>query len=147
MRTDCGAGILPSVETTQADLAAIAQKCGIRLVLRFGSSVTGKAHPRSDVDLAVLLDRPLLSLREHADLLCDLQQLFPGQEVDLALMNHADPLFLKKITDDCQILYGLPRELQRLKIYAFKRFQDHRKYFEMERRYAARFLARTAAAE
>lgn len=125
----------------QADLGVIAKKYGILLVLRFGSSVTGKTHSRSDVDIAVLLERPEISFREHADLLGDTQRLFPEQEVDLALINHADPLFLKKITDDCQILYGTVERLQRLKIYAFKRYQDHRKYFDMERQYAAKYLA------
>jgi len=125
----------------QADFSDIAKRFGIRLVLQFGSSVTGKTHPRSDVDIAILLDRPEISFREHADLLDDVQQLFPGREVDLALINHADPLFLKKITDECQILYGPVERLQRLKIYAFKRYQDHRKYFDLERQYAARYLA------
>ena len=131
----------------QVDLKTIAEKHGILLVLRFGSAVTGKAHPRSDVDVAVLLDRPTLSFREHADLALDLQQLFPNEEVDLAVINHADPLFLKKITDDCQILFGSVGQLQRLKIYAFKRYQDHRKYFDMERQYAARFLSAALSAE
>lgn len=131
----------------QADFGSIARKYGILLVLQFGSSATGRTHPRSDVDIAVLLDRPEISFPEHADLLDDLQQLFPGREVDLALINHADPLFLKKITDECQILYGPVERLQRLKIYAFKRYQDHRKYFDMERRYAARYLATASPAE
>ena len=74
-------------------------------------------------------------------LLADLEGGFPGRDVDLGLLNHADPLFLKKITEDCQILYGPAERLHRLKIYAFKRFQDHRKYFDMERRYAAKYLA------
>ncbi|MBI4561356.1 MAG: hypothetical protein HY724_04870 [Candidatus Rokubacteria bacterium] len=65
----------------------------------------------------------------------------PTQEVDLALLNRADPLFLKKITDTCQLLYGSPQRLQRLKLFAFKRYQDHRKYFEMERRFVAKSLA------
>ena len=68
-------------------------------------------------------------------------------QVDLAVINHADPLFLKKITDDCQILFGSVGQLQRLKIYAFKRYQDHRKYFDMERQYAARFLSAALSAE
>ena len=131
----------------ETDLNTIARKRGIRLILRFGSSVTGKTHARSDVDIAVLLDHAKVSFQEHADLLQDVQQLFPEQEVDLALLNHADPLFLKKITDDCQILYGPLEVLHRLKIYAFKRYQDHRKYFDMERRYAARFLATALPAE
>lgn len=129
------------------DLNGIAEKHGILLALRFGSSVMGKTHARSDVDIAVLLDRSQITFREHLEILHDMQQLFSEREVDLAILNHADPLFLKKITDHCEVLYGPPERLQRLRIYAFKRFQDHRKYFELERRYAAAFLARTASAK
>ena len=131
----------------QADLKTIAERHGIFLVLRFGSMVSGKTHARSDVDIAVLLNHPDLSFEEHADLLRDFQQLFPEQEVDLALINHADPLFLKRITDDCQILFGPVERLQRLRIYAFKRYQDHRKYFDLERQYASKYLTSAPPAE
>jgi predicted nucleotidyltransferase len=129
----------------QEDLKDIAQKHGIVLVLKFGSSVTGRMHLRSDVDLAILLDRSTITLQEHAELLQSLQPLFPERELDLALINHADPLFLKKITDNCELLLGPPERLQALKLYAFKRYQDHRRYFELERQYAERFLATTRA--
>jgi predicted nucleotidyltransferase len=129
----------------QEDLKEIAQKHGIVLVLKFGSSVTGRMHLRSDVDLAILLDRSTITLQEHAELLQSLQPLFPDRELDLALINHADPLFLKKITDNCELLLGPPERLQALKLYAFKRYQDHRRYFELERQYAERFLATTRA--
>ncbi|MEI8189554.1 MAG: hypothetical protein WCI75_07545, partial [candidate division NC10 bacterium] len=84
-------------------------------------------------------------LREHAELLQGLEPLFPDRELDLVLINHADPLFLKKITDTCRLLHGPPEKLQALKLYAFKRYQDHRKFFELERQYAARFLATSVA--
>jgi predicted nucleotidyltransferase len=129
----------------QEDLKDIAQKHGIVLVLKFGSSVTGRMHLRSDVDLAILLDRSTITLQEHAELLQSLQPLFPERELDLALINHADPLFLKKITDNCELLLGPPERLQALKLYAFKRYQDHRRYFELERQFAERFLATTRA--
>jgi len=129
----------------QEDLKEIAQKHGIVLVLKFGSSVTGRMHLRSDVDLAILLDRSTITLQEHAELLQSLQPLFPDRELDLALINHADPLFLKKITDNCELLLGPPERLQALKLYAFKRYQDHRRYFELERQFAERFLATTRA--
>jgi len=129
----------------QEDLKDIAQKHGIVLVLKFGSSVTGRMHLRSDVDLAILLDRSTITLQEHAELLQSLQPLFPDRELDLALINHADPLFLKKITDNCELLLGPPERLQALKLYAFKRYQDHRRYFELERQFAERFLATTRA--
>jgi predicted nucleotidyltransferase len=131
----------------QTDLIAIAKRHGILLALQFGSSVSGRTHARSDVDIAVLVDRSAVTFREHAHLLQDLQHLFPGQEVDLAIINHADPLLLKKITEDCQVLYGPVEQLHRLKIYAFKRYHDHRRYFEMERQFAARSLATARSAE
>ena len=128
-----------------ADLDRIARKYGIRLLLQFGSSVTGHVHPGSDVDLGVLLERPSLALGEHAGLLHELQRLFTDREVDLAILNHADPLFLKKVTEDCHLLYGGPADFQRFKLYAFKRYQDHRKYFDLERRFVAKALAGPAA--
>lgn len=133
------------MDPSSEQIAPIAEKHGIILLLRFGSSVTGRLHERSDVDLAVLLERVPRSLEAHSELLQDLQQLFPDREVDLALVNRADPLFLRKITEACQILYGSPRALQRLKIYAFKRYQDHRKYLKMERTYVERALNDLAA--
>ena len=123
------------------DLDRIAHAYGIRLLLQFGSSVTGKVHPRSDVDLGVLLERPSLTLEEHAGLLHELQRLFPGREVDLAVLNHADPLFLRKVTENCRRLVGEPAALQRLKLYSFKRYQDHRRFLDLERGYVARALA------
>jgi predicted nucleotidyltransferase len=121
-------------------LDEIARRHDIDLILRFGSSVSGTLHPRSDVDLAVLLGRSTLSLREHAELAGELQGLFPDREVDLVLIDRADPLFLKKVTERCELLYGSPRRLAELKLYAFRRYQDHRKYLRMEREYVTRVL-------
>jgi hypothetical protein len=42
---------------------------------------------------------------------------------------------LKKILESCRLLYGDPRDLQRLRIYGFKRYQDHRRFLDLERRY------------
>ena len=71
--------------------------------------------------------------------------LHPDHEVDVAIINHADPLFLKKISERCRLLYGSPRRLAELKIYAFKRYQDHRRYLDLEREYVQRTLARLSA--
>ena len=122
------------------DLQRLPFKITVQLLLQFGSSVTGRLHPRSDVDLAVLLAHVPESFDAQADLIGDLQALVPDREVDVAYINRADPLFLKRITDRCHLLYGSPRRLQELKIYAFKRYQDHRKYLAMERDYVARTL-------
>ena len=63
------------------------------------------------------------------------------REVDLAVLNHADPLFLKKVTEQCQLLAGSLARLQRLQVYAFKRYQDHRPFLALERDYVRRHAA------
>jgi predicted nucleotidyltransferase len=131
---------------TPVDLAVIAERHGIRMLLQFGSTVTGRVHERSDIDLGVVVAGTSIGLRERAELEHDLQSLFPGRKIDLALLNHADPLFLKQVTDNCRLLHGSAAELVRLKLYAFKRYQDHRKYFELERRFVAEALATTTRA-
>ena len=126
-------------------LSAVCSTHGVRLLLQFGSTVSNHVHPASDIDLAALLERRPASLDAHAELVGDFQALLPGQDVDLALINGADPLFLKRITEQCRLLYGPTRGLHELKIYAFKRYQDHRRFLAMERLYVSakiRALAR-----
>ena len=126
------------------DLGVIAERHGIRMLLQFGSTVTGHVHERSDVDLGVVLERSSIGLRERAELEHDLQSLFSGRKIDLAMLNHADPLFLKQVTDHCRLLHGSETELRRLKLYAFKRYHDHRRYLDLERRFVAEALATAA---
>lgn len=119
----------------------IAERHGAALLLQYGSTVEGPTHTASDVDIGVLYDRPPPSLFDQGALIEDLQEQFPGREVDLATLDRADPLFLKKVLERCRILAGSPRRLAELKIYAFKRYQDHRRYLPLERAYVDRVLA------
>ncbi len=119
-------------------LAAIAAKHGVILLLQFGSTVSGKTHPSSDIDLAVLLAEMPVSFAAHADLIGDLQALVPDREVDVAIVNHADPLFLHRITTTCRVLHGSTAAFAKLRLYAFKRYQDHRRFLAMESDYVAR---------
>jgi predicted nucleotidyltransferase len=123
-------------------LAQVAQQHRLELVIAFGSSVTGKTHAQSDLDLAVRLhSRSDLETAEYSELVHALQQIFPGRAIDLTLINHADPLLLHEIAERGALLYGEMAAFQELRIYAFKRFQDHRRFLKMERRYVEQFLA------
>jgi len=70
-----------------------------------------------------------------------LQALSTDRRVDLSLLNRADPLFLKKVLEHSVLLHGSPRRLAELKMYAFRRYQDHRRFLQMERDYVATALA------
>jgi hypothetical protein len=52
--------------------------------------------------MAALFDGTHVSLADVASLSADLQDLYPGQDLDIAVINHADPLFLKKILERCR---------------------------------------------
>jgi predicted nucleotidyltransferase len=119
---------------------AIARRHGARLLLQFGSTVSGRTHPGSDLDIAVLFDGDPGYARLGA-LLGDLQAALPGRALDLGLLNHADPLFLKKVLEAPRLLAGSARELAELRIYAFRRYQDHRRFLRLEQRHVDRFLA------
>lgn len=121
--------------------AEIASRHGLSLLLQYGWTVSGPTHAASDVDLGVLYDRTPPSLFDQGGLLSDLQEHFPGREVDLAILDRADPLFLKQVLERCRLLAGSPRRLAELKIYAFKRYQDHRPYLALERAYVDRVIA------
>ena len=121
--------------------AEIADLHGASLLVQYGSTVGGSTHAASDVDIGVLYDSAPPSLLDQAALIDDLQEHFPGRRVDLATLDRADPLFLKKVVENCRLLAGSPRRLARLKIYAFKRYQDHRRYLPLERQYVDRVLA------
>jgi predicted nucleotidyltransferase len=123
---------------------AIARRHGARLILQYGSTVSGRIHAGSDVDVAVLLEGEPDYTR-LGGLLADLERAFPGRDVDLGLLNHADPLFLKKALESVRLLAGSPRDLASLRLYAFRRYQDHRRYLRLEERHLDRFLAARAA--
>ena len=118
----------------------IAERFNLGLIILFGSAVSEKLHEKSDIDIAVYLDGGKPSLKEYSELIEALSEIFPHREIDLSFINHADPLFLKKILDNCHLLYGPYDRFQQLKIYSFKRYQDHRRYFKMEEEFAERFI-------
>jgi predicted nucleotidyltransferase len=123
------------------DFAGIARRRGLALLVQYGSTVGGTPHERSDIDVGVLYDGPPPSLFDQGALIEDLQRCFPDRPVDLAVLDRADPLFLHKVMETCRLLAGSPRRLAELKIYAFKRYQDHRRYLPLEGAYVDRVVA------
>lgn len=73
------AHLLPDlIDGDLAQLPALASRHGVRLLVLFGSTVKGRRHPESDLDLAVLFDREPVDetwLTEESDLLADLERV------------------------------------------------------------------------
>lgn len=57
----------------------------------FGSAQTGHIRPGSDADVAILLDNPM-PFNEQLDLLAKLQTALQFEEIDLVVLNDANPM-------------------------------------------------------
>lgn len=124
----------------QNKIKKIAKKYSLSLVLIFGSKITKKTHENSDLDIAVL-SKENLDLKKYSEVLFDLAEIFPHQEIDLVFINRADPLLLKKILENYKVLYGSKTDLNNLKIYSFKKYCDYKKYFDLEEKFVHKFVS------
>ena len=133
--------------TQRAALEELTGRFALRLIVLFGSHAGGVTHAASDLDIAVQtrVGRGLPTAT-WLDLLADLGAIFPDQSIDLAVIDRADPLFLKQITGRCELLAGGARDLHELRMYAYRRYQDHKPYLAMERRFVEGLARRGVAA-
>jgi len=130
---------------TRRSIADIARKHGLSLVVLFGSVAAGAARPDSDIDIAVKFGGGDPGLPGILEVQEEISGLFRGREVDLSVLNRADPLLMKKIAEQCDFLYAEPGGAAAFLLMAFKRYQDHRKYLDMERDFAADYVKRIAS--
>ena len=123
------------------DLTTVAREFGLRLIVRFGSTATHRARPDSDQDIAVLA-RPRLTLARAARLVGRLEQALGPPEVDLTLLNDADPLLLYEVARDGVPLYEAePAAFVAYRSYAARRFDDADKFRRATRAWLERRLA------
>lgn len=123
----------------RAALAPIARRDSLRLIVLFGSQVSGRTHPNSDVDVAVWSERTL-SAAQRTRLWVDLSSLFQT-DIDLTLLNRAEPLLLNQVATKGRLLYESKREAWLdFKGYAFRYYQDSQKYRDDLARYLRRTL-------
>jgi len=120
-------------QTQKEKLAKIAAKFLLKFVVLFGSYAEQKETPVSDLDIAVYLKRQPLSYHEFAELYFSLAEIFPQFEVDLAILNTADPLFRYEITRKGRLLYGDELAYLEYKAFAFKDYIDTANLREAEK--------------
>lgn len=138
---------MDATATQRTALEEIAGRFDLRLIVLFGSHAGGVTHAASDLDIAVQTRGGRgLPTATWLDLLAGLGAIFPSHSVDLAVIDRADPLFLKQITGRCELLAGEVRDLHELRMYAYRRYQDHKPYLAMERRFVEGLVGRGAAA-
>lgn len=120
-----------TVKDQNLRIAKIAKKFQLKLVIIFGSFANGKNRADSDLDIAVLGLREV-SFSEQISLINELSQIF-NKNIDLSVLNKANPLLLFQASKNSILLYGSREEFLKFKLYAFNVYNDYAPYFEMEK--------------
>ena len=103
----------------------------IQAAFIFGSFADGKNRKDSDLDIAVLGFKEV-SFKEQIGLTNELSHLF-SKNVDLSVLNKANPLLLFEASKKPILLYGSREEFLKFKLYAFNAYNDYAPYFAMEK--------------
>lgn len=112
-------------------IAKIARKFQLKLIIIFGSFANGKNRDDSDLDIAVLSLKEVF-FKEQVSLINELSAVF-SKNVDLSVLNKANPLLLFQASKNSVLLYGEEEEFLKFKLYAFNVYNDYAPYFAMEK--------------
>lgn len=117
-----------------------AQKYHLSLVVLFGSQVSGRTHPQSDVDFAFLSEKRM-SLIEIAKMQIAFSQKLELKNLELVDLKTAPPLLLKQVAGKSVLLYEKePFLFANFKIYALKCFMEAKKLFDLRKSSLDKFL-------
>ncbi len=126
-----------STDEIKARLFPLFDDQSLRLVLLFGSSVTGKLHRQSDIDLAFLFDIPV----DMVKLTNRVVRLLHADNVDIIDLIHANPLLRFSAAKNSAVLFekepGMFCEFCSL---AFRIYEDTKKLREARSESIKRFL-------
>ncbi|MEK7102794.1 MAG: nucleotidyltransferase domain-containing protein [Patescibacteria group bacterium] len=118
----------------QNSLKILAKKYSLRFVILHGSAARNTMHKDSDIDIAVVGDKPL-SFKDQIKLFGDFEKAIHSKiprDFDIKTLEKADPLFLNEVVSDGVLLYGNALDFEELKSYAFRAYMDSYDLRELE---------------
>ena len=123
-------------EVSQQVLARFCRTQRVAFAVLFGSAARGRATAHSDVDLAFWVEGTRLDGRE-LDLTNALMALLHRNDVDVVVLNHANPLLQWQVASSgSSLLYERrPGTFQRFQLTAFKRHHDAGRIYRWTREY------------
>lgn len=127
-------------EVDKEKIAEVAKSHNLKLLVLFGSQVTGQTHSKSDVDVAYLADRTI-DYRENYDISIKLARIFNNPEVELVNLKNVSPEFKKQVADQGVVLYADNSSIFDLfKMYAFKMYVENKPIRELRRESIKNFI-------
>jgi predicted nucleotidyltransferase len=110
----------------------VGERFDLSLVVRFGSTATGRERDGSDVDVAVWTTRPYRDRGEEflGELEAALDEVIEDErELDVVLLNDADPVLLFEVASTGQCLYEqTPVSFIEFRSWAARVYDDTEKF-------------------
>lgn len=116
------------------DLAGIAEKYGLKLLVVFGSHGTVRQTKSSDIDLG-FCTASVLSPEQLLELMMDLSVNFQKSEVDLVDLDRAVPLLAYEIACKGRVLHESENAFLLFKLKASARYADTRHLREQRKQF------------
>ena len=110
----------------------------IKMLLLYGSQVSGNTNAKSDVDLGLLLKNDSYDFQE---IIKDLMKVFKENTIDVAILNHGDPVLKFEIISNYKILFCQEDETF-IEFYTntIKQYNDTKKFRILEEVYLENFI-------
>lgn len=133
---------VPSSDIERAVARCASKRREVAAAYVFGSVATGRARKDSDVDVAVLLGRPLSASRAlsyRLKLMADLGSALHRSDVDLVLLNDASPLLAHRVLSKGRLVFERSRSARvRFQVRTASRYADVIPMYETQIRYLKR---------
>jgi uncharacterized protein YutE (UPF0331/DUF86 family)/predicted nucleotidyltransferase len=124
-------------------LACVCRHHAVCLLVAFGSAVRDLRRPDSDLDLAVWMATANIAPQVSVRLEVALRPLFPGERLDLVLLNRASPLLQFQVARHGAVLFAAaPGIFHAFQVLASKRHADVAPLRRLDRLCVERFLRR-----
>ncbi len=123
-------------------LPGVCDQFGVSFIVMFGSRAKGAARPDSDVDVGLWLADPDITPEQELELIRALALATHEGNLDVAILNHADPLLGYHVMRDGLLLYEQEHGMfDRYRLRAWKRYLDTEKFRRLDSAYIDAFLS------
>ena len=123
------------IQFNLVNLTAVAREFGLKFIILHGSRVTGKYRADSDFDIAVV-SKNSLPTESKLNLYSKLRNIFNSEEIeldlDIKMLDRADPLFRYQVVRDGKLLYGNLTDYNEYKSVTYRMYDDAKPLFELE---------------
>lgn len=114
-------------------LSKVAQKYKLKLIMLFGSFANGTNKQGSDFDVSILGESRDVA-QNDINLIHDLTKALE-RDIDLSIINIADPLLKFQVAKNCILLFGKQRDFINFKVRATLEYMDNKHFFDLEYKY------------